>query len=295
MSLIKYVKSIFIRLKGIDNNMINNVVRLSYQNLFLTSSASGITNNVYNEGEIIISLTSYGSKLQLLYLTIESLLHQTIKPNKIILWLDETKYNSYENIPEALHILERRGLEIRLCEDVRSYTKLIPTLVNYPDSIIISVDDDILYPIDFVERLYRAYQKDSSKIYFYRGHYVLFDGNGSPMPYLDWVKHGAKGCDIYNFPTGVSGILYPPHCYHEDMTKKEIFLKLCPYADDVWFKVMTMLKGTLCEKIDTPHFNSLFVPLDIEEETSLQRINVVNGGNDKQIKAVFDYYNISNK
>ena len=237
-------------------------------------------------------MTSYGNKLQLLYLTIESLLHQTIKPNKIILWLDQTAYNTYESIPIALHRQEARGLEIRLCEHIKSYTKLVPALINFPNAVIISVDDDIIYPIDFVERLYRAYKKDSSKIYFYRGHYILFNEDGSPRPYLEWVVRGAKGCDIYNFPTGVSGIIYPPHCYHEDMTNKNLFLKLCPHADDVWFKVMTMLKGTLCEHIPTPHFDSLFIPLDIDETSSLQNINVINGGNDRQIKAVFDYYHI---
>ena len=53
-----------------------------------------------------------------------------------------------------------------------------------------------------------------------------------------------------------------------------------------------MLKGTLCEHIPTPHFDSLFIPLDIDETSSLQNINVINGGNDRQIKAVFDYYHI---
>ena len=295
MNLLKLFRALVAKIKGIDGSINNRVVRQTYHNLFLNSNAVGTTHDVYPEGELIVSLTSYGPKLQLLYLTIESLLHQTIKPNRIILWLDETKYNTFESIPMALHEQEKRGLEIRLCEDVRSYTKLIPALINYPHAVIISVDDDMIYPIDFVERLYRAYQKDSSKIYFYRGHYVLFDDNGKAQPYLEWVRHGAKGCDIYNFPTGVSGILYPPHCYYEDMTNKELFLKLCPYADDVWFKAMTLLKGTLCEKIDTPHYEQLFVPVDIDEETSLQHINVVNGGNDKQIDAVFRYYNIQNR
>lgn len=292
MKLISKLRNIVSKIEGIDKIVNNSVVKQTYHQLFLTSTEQGTTTTKYTEGEIVVSLTSYGNKLCNLYLTIESLLHQTIKPNHIILWLDQTKFADYESIPIALHNQEQRGLEIRLCEDVRSYTKLVPALLNYPDSVIISVDDDIIYPIDFVERLYRAYQKDSSKVYFYRGHYVLFDNDGNPKPYLDWVKHGAKGCDIYNFPTGVSGILYPPHCYHEDITNKDLFLKLCPYADDVWFKTMTMLKGTLCERIETPHFDSKFIPLDIDESSSLQTINVVNGGNDRQIKDVFDYYNI---
>lgn len=292
MKALQKLRKLYRELFNINKTIYKGVVRQNYHNLFLNSEGCGISKEIYPEGELIISLTSYGNKLQLLYLTIESLLHQTIKPNRIILWLDKTKYNTYESIPISLHKQTKRGLEIRLCEDVRSYTKLVPSLLNFPDSIIISTDDDIIYPIDFVERLYRAYQKDSSKIYFYRGHYILFNDNGTPKPYLEWVAKGAKGCDIYNFPTGVSGILYPPHCYHEDMTNKELFLKLCPYADDVWFKTMTMLKGTLCEQIPTPNFENLFIPLDIDETSSLQSINVVGGGNDKQIKAVFDYYKI---
>lgn len=292
MNILRRLINLAARLERIDVITNNNVVKQTYHQLYLQSSECGTTNEIYPEGELIISFTSYGNKLHNLYLTIESLLHQTVKPNRIILWLDETKYQAFESIPMALRNQEKRGLEVRLCEDVRSYTKLVPALLNFPDSVIISADDDIIYPIDFVERLYRAYQKDQSKIYFYRGHYVLFDEKGNPKPYLDWVKRGSKGCDIYNFPTGVSGILYPPHCFHEDITKKDLFLNMCPYADDIWFKVMSMLKGTLCEQIDTPHFDYKFIPLEIEENSSLQNINVVNGGNDQQIKKVFSYYGI---
>ena len=124
---------------------------------------------------------------------------------------------------------------------------------------------------------------------------MLFDSDGSPRPYSEWVAHGAEGCNILNVPTGVSGILYPPHCYHNDIFNKDLFLKICPYADDIWFKVMTYLNGTLCEKIDTFNYDKLFIPLDIEENTSLQSINVVHGGNDKQIKQVLEYYNIKGK
>ena len=289
------MKALFSRMERIDIIVNNNVVRQSYNDLFLRSTEKGIQTEMYPEGELIISLTSYGNKLHSLYLTIESLLHQTVKPNRILLWLDEKSYINDNSIPLTLHKQKERGLEIRLCEDIRSYTKLVPTLMNYPDAIVISVDDDIIYPIDFVERLYRHYQKDTSKVYFYRGHYMLFDSDGSPRPYSEWVAHGAEGCNILNVPTGVSGILYPPHCYHNDIFNKDLFLKICPYADDIWFKVMTYLNGTLCEKIDTFNYDKLFIPLDIEENTSLQSINVVHGGNDKQIKQVLEYYNIKGK
>lgn len=296
MNIVRRIRTILSRMERIDNIVNDNVVRQFYQEKALHSTDKGISSDNYPEGELIVTLTSYGDKLHSLYLTIESLLHQSLKPNKILLWLDKNKYYDINNIPLTLQKQTRRGLEIRLCEDVRSYTKLVPTIVNYPNAVVISVDDDILYPIDFVERLYRAYQRDSSKVYFYRGHYMLFENDGlTAKSYIDWVKHGAKGCDIYNFPTGVSGVLYPPHCFYEDVSNKELFLKLCPTADDVWFKVMTYLKGVVCEKIDVFNYDKLFVPIDIDERSSLQSINVKDGANDEQIKNVFNHYHIRMK
>ena len=138
MPIFQKIKNLYGKLSNIDNKIYNGVVRQNYHNLYLTSQEIGTTDESYPEGQLIISLTSYGNKLQLLYLTIESLLHQTIKPNKIILWLDQTAYNTYESIPIALHRQEARGLEIRLCEDIKSYTKLVPALINFPNAVIIS-------------------------------------------------------------------------------------------------------------------------------------------------------------
>lgn len=292
MKVIRRLRKAFSKIEQSDQIVNNYVVRQSYHNLFLTQSTSGVSEEKYPEGELIVSLTSYGNKLNSVYLTVESLLNQTLKPNRIILWLDQERYTDRNNIPLSLQKQEERGLEIALCKDVRSYTKLVPALLKYPDSIIITTDDDMIYPIDFVERLFRAYQRNPKKIYCYRGHYLMFNSDGTPKPYLEWVNKGAKGSDIYNVPTGVSGVIYPPHCYHEDMLNDELFLKLCPHADDVWFKVMTYLKGTVCEKIDSFNYDKLFVPLDVDNSTSLQNINVVNGGNDEQIRKVFKYYNI---
>ena len=292
MKILRRLKRAFSKIENLDQIVNNNAVRQNYHNLFLTQNLVGVNKDKYPEGELIVSLTSYSNKLQSVYLTVESLLNQTLKPNRIILWLDQNRYADRNNIPLSLQRQEERGLEIALCKDVRSYTKLVPALLMYPDTIIITTDDDMIYPIDFVERLFRAYQRNPNKVYFYRGHYILFNSDGSPRPYVDWVKKGARGSDIYNMPTGVSGVIYPPHCYHEDMLNDELFLKLCPHADDVWFKVMTYLKGTVCEKIDTFNYDKLFVPLDVDNTMSLQSINVVNGGNDEQIRKVFEDYNI---
>lgn len=277
---------------------INRIAQINfYKGLYLQSDNIGTTKNAIADREVIVSLTTYGNKIDQCYLAVESLLHQTLPPNKIILWLDSEKFQDENSIPLSLRKQIKRGLEISLVKDVRSHTKLVPALKQYPEAIIITIDDDIIYPIDFVERLVRSYQRDPTKIYFYRGHRMTFkNGNYfSPEPYLNWVKKGAKGDSILNVPTGVLGVLYPPHCMHPDVTDETKFLKLCPYADDIWFKVMSLLNGVSCEMIPTVHRENKFITLDIDETSSLQSQNVVGRKNDDQIKALFANYPISEK
>ena len=205
---------------------------------------------VFGGTPIIVSLTTYGKRLQWVYLTIESLLHQTIKPNKIVLCIAE---DNKDNLPELLVKQQKRGLEILFCNDIRSYTKLIPSLKKYPDAAIITVDDDILYPCDFIEYLVKAFRSDSSKIHFYYGHTMGLDNHGIPTSYNEWVKTAAKGCSLYNLPTGVNGILYPPKSLHEEVFNEDVFLKICPTADDLWFRAMSLMKGTLsCRESNVP-------------------------------------------
>lgn len=120
--------------------------------MFLSSNAKGTSNALHIGKQIIVSLTSSGQRIHNAYLAIESIMQQTLKPNKIILWLAEEEF-SHNQLPESLKILESRGLEIRFCEDQKTYNKLIPTLKLHPDDIIITIDDNVIYPIDLLDRL----------------------------------------------------------------------------------------------------------------------------------------------
>lgn len=294
MKMIDKLKALYASVLSINHEIVrNNQINL-YKKLFLTSKETGVSSEFIADREVIVSLTTYGLKITQVYLAIESLLHQTLKPNKIILWLDKNKYIDENSIPLALRQQTKRGLEIKLCNDVKSHTKLVPALINFPEAIIITTDDDIIYPFDFVERLVRAYQKDQSKIYYYRGHQITLDDKNkcTPGKYINWVKKGGKGTSILNVPTGVLGILYPPHSLHPDVTKSEKFLRLCPTADDIWFKVMSLLNGVICEEIPTVHRENQFITLDIDETTSLQSQNVTGKKNDVQIERLWQEYNL---
>ena len=79
--------------------------------------------------KVMISLTSFPARINEVKYTIYSLLNQTYKPNKIVLWLGEDKFiNKESDLPKELLDFTQKGLSIKFVKDLRSYTKLIPAL-----------------------------------------------------------------------------------------------------------------------------------------------------------------------
>ena len=50
---------------------------------------NGVTNEKLADKEVVISLTTYGKRLYSVSLTIESIMQGTMKPNRLILWLQD--------------------------------------------------------------------------------------------------------------------------------------------------------------------------------------------------------------
>lgn len=277
-------------LKKIEiRNLINQKVAF-FKEKNINSNEKGIILEKYFNEEVIISLTTYGTRIETVYLTIESLFHQTARANKIILWLDEEEFNEV-NIPYSLKKLTQRGLTIKFCKNIRSYKKLIPTLKLYPEEIIITVDDDVLYPEYLVENFLKEYKKDKNNIYFYRGHRIKFKGDKLEKYQLWELNTQNKEASYLNFPTGVGGILYPPNCFYKDILEEELFMSLSPLGDDIWFKAMSLLKDKKCKKVDfVGEYIKDFISIDYSQEESLTEINMYGGKNDEQLEKVFKNY-----
>ena len=248
-----------------------------------------------NNKKVICSLTSYGRRVtSVLPFALISLIRQTYKPDKIIVWLDNENWN-YEKIPLILRNLEKFGVEYKFCEDIKSYKKLIPTLQLYPNDIIITYDDDLFYPKRSVERLVREYQKDSAKIYTHLAHKPLFDTNGELLPYMQWQDLIEDSDDSPIFPTGGAGCLYTSNLLYKDITEKELFMSLSPKADDVWFYFMGVLRGTKAKVLKKDLF--LYIPLDnfyqlTHSNSRLSESNCGLGQNDIQINNIMEYYKL---
>jgi len=263
--------------------------------------------------QYIVSLTSYGERLTITApYAIVTLFDQTIKPDRIILWVaNEDK----ENIPKIMDKLIEKGLEVNFCDDTKSYTKLVPAIENFPEDYIITADDDIFYPRDWFERLIMEHKQSPKKIICHRAHGIKVDKNYAPVPYFKWdyciepkiyfdetflsQENSISYPQLESvFPTGCAGILYPPGCFHSDFTNRELFMKLAPYADDIWFWAMAVININYFEG-GSPYvvikngYSRMLLLISLKQEKNddtLLSYNVAQNGNDKQLKAVIEYY-----
>lgn len=267
--------------------------RMLLDHAILNSKESGITDRRYCDSDIIVSLTTYGKRYYDVAFTIESIMEQTMKANRIILWLEEELQST--PIPVQLQLLQKRGLEIKFCSNIRSYKKLIPTLKLYPDATIITIDDDVLYDSDLLETLIVPYLQNSNNIYAHRIHRMTFNQEGKIAKYKDWDRCiNDKTPSFLLFPTGVGGVLYPPHSLDDEVLNEEIFMAKCQFADDVWFKAMSIKKGTkTCGVFSHRENGADYLINESVQDVALFNNNLLGLSlNDTQLKAVFEYYGI---
>lgn len=105
--------------------------------------------------KIIVSLTSYGERLNNLPVVLDTIYAQTMLPDKVVLNL------AYEEVlPKMVDdYLMSHNVEINRVPDTKVYKKIIPTLERYPDDCIISIDDDWLYPKQMIEDFINIHKK----------------------------------------------------------------------------------------------------------------------------------------
>lgn len=250
--------------------------------------------------KLIVSLTSIPSRVDDIWVALESVFRQSVKPDRIILWLGEDEFKDVE-LPQSLLDMQNRGLEICFCKDIGPYTKVIYTLEKYPNDFIITVDDDIVYAESMIKTLLRAYKKNRGCICAHRTHLVLLKKDGNPVRYNNWVwypdrEKSGKGMGHVpgkeNFLTGVGGVLYPPNSLYKDVLRKDIFTKLSPKADDIWLYIMALLKGTDIVNAKGIYGHILSVDTEKNKKIALMKQNVGRSRNDEYLQNVLDYYNM---
>lgn len=242
--------------------------------------------------KVIVSMASYERRFSTLHLCLDSIVKQFVKPDKILLFLD----HFYETIPLQVLKFQELGVEICIAEtDLKSHNKYFYAMKRYPNDILITLDDDVIYPPDLLNKLLTSYKKYPFAVSAGRVHKMCFDSNGYVMPYNLWEKE----VDLYDTPSmdliaiGVGGILYPPKCMDKTLFNAKKIQQLCLYGDDIWLKAMQILKGTPVVAIRQKKQHPPVIANT--QQQGLYIINKMQQRNDLYIKNVFLEYNLIRK
>ena len=229
--------------------------------------------------QVVVSMTSFPKAIPYAMKAIRSILNGTVLPDRLVLYLFLPEFGE-EGIPQELMRLseENKIFEIRNCErNLRSYLKLIPAIADFPESIIVTVDDDIDYHPNMLRDLLAMHATNPHAVWAHRVRHVKLG-----KPYHKWTKYRwyhflfkrIQG-GFANLQTGVGGVLYPPHSLREDMLDADLFTKIAPSCDDFWFWAATVLNGV--EVIPVPFGYNRPRELGKPKGLSLMTINYKSG------------------
>ncbi|PRP67116.1 glycosyl transferase [Nonlabens agnitus] len=238
------------------------------------------------EIDAIVSLTSIPSRLGTIHITLKSIMLQDCKPKKIVLWLHKDLEGT---LPTSLTDLTQGLLEIRYSDYTFSHRKLIHSVVEFPDDMIITVDDDIIYHPSTLSSLYKAAIKNPKKVTSHRGRNISFDDKGRVLPYAQW-KYANKDTADKNWfmPIGAFTVAYPAGVLNEQVTDVDTFMRITPKNDDPWFKVMALLNGN--NSVISGYNLPEPIPIAGTQKISLKKVNVDKDFNREQMENILNEF-----
>ncbi len=189
----------------------------------------------------ILSMTSYPPRFGNLVNCIRGLKEQTVYPEKLVLNL---AFEDVAFLPIELQDLQLPfPIEINGTEDIGPAKKLIPTLKMYPNSAIVTIDDDIHYPSNLLRNLLDESALNPDAIICSRAHQPSFVC-GFPNPYISWQFEVENHSDRLCCPTSGAGTFFPPLSLHEDVCDTEQYKSLSFSSDDLWYWIHAIRNRT---------------------------------------------------
>lgn len=240
--------------------------------------------------KIIVSFTSYPKRIHTVEKVLDSIIEQTITPDKIILYLSSSEFDGFQNMPD-LKNYHKYGFEIHWYkENLKSHKKWFYAFQEYPDDIVITLDDDILYKRTAIESLLKYHEIFPDAVIARNVSLITSNEDGTIAPYGQW-------CDLCSEQVGMSrgdflaktgwGTLYSPRLFASEVFNIGVFMEKCQYADDIWMKIMEVYSGIPVVLAD----GSWDDPMLMEHQMNcLYQDHNRNGGNDKQLRDLMEYY-----
>jgi hypothetical protein len=181
---------------------------------------------------LVVTLTTIPARASRLRRTLRSLIDQSEPADRIVLCLPWTARGNGEPYPHPATLDLPPGVEVLRCTDEGPATKLLPMLREEPDACLVVVDDDVVYPRDFLASLLAAHRADPSAAQGLRGVRV------SPGVAFPALHH--ELCSAQDAPRAVDilfgtwGYLVPPGALDDQVHDFADYPEAVRWVDDVW-------------------------------------------------------------
>lgn len=247
------------------------------------------------DSEAIVSLTSHPKRISVAEKCIRTLIDQTVQPIKLILWLSKDEFPEREkDIPHELVVLKNtyEFFDIIWVDgDLKPHKKYFYAMQQWPDNPVIIVDDDVFYDPHLVEYLLESYERFPDCVSAMRVNLMGFRRDGSIMDYEGWTMGYRMLQDTPStqlVPTGVGGVLYPPHSLPQKVFDRKAIEENCLYCDDLWLKIFASHAGF---KTVMPEKFCVEKLIEGSQDAALWKMNVRYGNNnDVSLKNILKYY-----
>ena len=248
-------------------------------------------NTEYREERIIASMTSFPARIAYVHLAIKSLMLQSCKPDRIILWLANEQFPDH-TLPDTLTGLQQYGLEIRWCDDLYGHKKYYYCIQEQkPDEVVITFDDDIIYSVDCIKRLMEKHKEFPDCLVCERAQ----ARKGVKQSNLDnpgrWKVISDVGCKVPSFglnPSPGGGCLIPYGAFYKDAYDEAKIRELAYKNDDLWYMFMAAENGT--RTVKTRKYHKIFTLVAGSQVVQMATENVVGNKNVIVMKNLAQHY-----
>lgn len=247
---------------------------------------SHVRTRVAGDRRVIVTLTSYPPRMNTIWMTLRSIFGQSRLPDKIVLYLAKSDFPNREaDLPNSLKDMLWHDFEIRwVDEDLKPHKKYYWAFRDFPDDLVVTIDDDLVYRRNMIETLLACHAAHPDAIVASRTHLIMFNEDGSLKPYDQWIFEAPHYHEklvgrpsMRLFATTGAGTLFdpklfPPMTYDADLIKGH-----CLSADDVWLKVVETVAGV---PVVAATADQLLEYVPDTQHVALCHDNLDAGGND---------------
>lgn len=180
---------------------------------------------------LVVTLTTVPERMDRLQPVFRSLMDQTVAADRIVLARPAVSRRSGQPYPPLDPPFP--GVDVLDCTDEGPATKLLPALKAEPGAAILVVDDDVIYPQDFIAQMLDWHRRLPKAAIGWRGWRIVPGRHPKRFPHV--FATALTVPEPVDILLGTWGYLIPPGAFDASVHDFSGYPDGVRFVDDVWF------------------------------------------------------------